>query len=92
MDPDFLVLDGFTGKYVINDDGLIQSKFNQYILEPKVTDSQVTQIMSGTLTSIENKPIDYTVEWNLPIPIDEALSIGTQIGNSWTNQQNNTGE
>ena len=91
-DPDFLILDGFTGKYTINDNGMIQSKFNQYILEPKVTDNQVTQILDGILTTLNNQPIDYTIEWNLPIPLDESLIIGSQIGEEWkTNVTNNNG-
>jgi|APSaa5957512535_1039671.scaffolds.fasta_scaffold18361_2 hypothetical protein len=90
IDPEYLVLDGFTGKYTINNNGMIQSKFNQYILEPKITDNQVAQILDGTITSIENQTIDYTVEWNLPIHLDEALTIGTQIGEEWkTNVINN---
>ncbi len=79
-DHDFLVFSGFDGKYSITDD-MIQSKFNQYMLEDLVTDTQVAQIMSGDMLSIDNQPIDITVEWNLPIPLDEAIIIATEAGN-----------
>ena len=78
-DETFLGISGLSGKYDIQEDGTIQSKYNQYFLKNH-NDFEVSEMRKQIQTNstfLEN--LDRSILWNLPMTLDEAIKKAEQV-------------
>jgi len=72
-------INSYSGKFVIDENNMVQSELHKGFIEnSKFTDSEISQIMSENLTTLNGEQIRQVVLDSLPIPLDEAITRAQQ--------------